>query len=69
MLLVRRLGEVGALGEFGVPPVSMAAPEEVVDNFREGPLPRCMKALQDLFSMLKNKTKISPVWDGVSTAG
>jgi hypothetical protein len=41
-----------------------------VDNFfLEGPPPRRMEALQALFPMLKNKTKISPVWDGASIEG
>jgi hypothetical protein len=70
MLLARRLGEVGVLGEVRVPPASVVSAEEAVDNFfREGPPPRRMEALQALFPMLKNKTKISPVWDGASIEG
>jgi hypothetical protein len=39
----------------------------VANFFREGSLPRRMEALQVLFPMLKNKTKISPVWGGAWT--
>jgi hypothetical protein len=70
VLLARRLGEVGVLGEVRAPPVSVASAEEVVDNFFcEGPPPRRMETPQVLFPMLKNKTKISLVWDGASTEG
>jgi hypothetical protein len=70
VLLAWRLGEVGALGEVGTPPASVASAKEAVYNFfREGPPQRHMEALQALFPMLKNKTKISPVWDGASTEG
>jgi hypothetical protein len=48
----------------------MALAEEAPDDsFREEPLPHRMEALHALFPMLKNKTKISPVWDGASTEG
>jgi hypothetical protein len=58
------------LSEVRAPLTLLASAEEVVDNFfREGPLSRRMEALQALFPMLKNKTKISPMWDGVSTEG
>jgi hypothetical protein len=62
VLLMRQLGEIGA-------PLPMAAStEEAVDNvFCDGPLPHHMDAMQDLFPMLKHKTKISPLRDGVST--
>jgi hypothetical protein len=64
VLLAWRLGKVGA------PPSSVASTEKAVDNFfPEGTLPRRMEALHSLCSMLKNKTKISPVWDGASTEG
>jgi hypothetical protein len=62
VLLARRLGEAGALSEICAPSASVASTEEAVDNFlRQGPLSRRMEALQALFPMLKNKTKISPI--------
>jgi hypothetical protein len=62
VLLAQRLGEVGALGEVGVPPTSVAKAEEAVDNFFcDGPSSRRMEAMQDLFLLLRNKTKISPL--------
>jgi hypothetical protein len=62
MLLARQLSEAGA------PQALVASVEEVVDNFfREGPPRHCMEALHPLFPMLKNKIKISPLWDGAST--
>jgi hypothetical protein len=62
VLLARRLGEVGALGEAGVPPTSVAKAEEAVDNFFcDRPSPRRMEAMQALFPLLRNKTKISPL--------
>jgi hypothetical protein len=55
VLLMQRLGGI-------VTPLLVAAlVEEAVDNLiRNGPLPHQMNALQDLFLVLKNKTKISP---------
>ena len=54
VLLMRRLGEVGA-------PLPLAAStEQVVENFFREPPPRHVDALQDLFPMLKNKSKSSP---------
>jgi hypothetical protein len=62
VLLARWLGEVGALGEDGVPLTSVASAEEAVGNFFcDGPPPRRMEALQALFPLLRNKTKISPL--------
>jgi hypothetical protein len=56
------------LGEVSVPPVSVASAEATVDNFFcDGRPPRRMEELQALFLLLKNNTKISPVWDGAST--
>ena len=54
VLLMRRLGEVG------VPlPLSTSA-EQAVDNFFRDPPPHHVGALQDMFPMLKNKSKSSP---------
>ena len=54
MLLMRRLGEVGA-------PLPLAASaEQVVGNFFRDPPPHHVDALQDMFPMLKNKSKSSP---------
>ena len=54
MLLIRRLGEVGVL-------LSLAASaEQVVENFFHEPPPHHVDALQDIFMMLKNKSKSSP---------
>jgi hypothetical protein len=62
VLLARRLGEVGALGEVSVPPTSVAKAEEAVDNFFcDEPSPCRMEAMQALFLLLRNKTKISPL--------
>jgi hypothetical protein len=68
VLLSWRLDEVG--GEVGAPLATVSSAEEAVDNFfREGPPPRRIEALQSLFPMLKNMTKIFPVWHGASTEG
>jgi hypothetical protein len=54
VLLMRRLGEVGA-------PLPLAASaEQAVDNFFRDPPPHHADALQDMFPMLKNKSKGSP---------
>ena len=54
VLLMRRLGEVGA-------PLPLAASaEEAVDNFFREPPPHHVDALQDLFPLLKNKSESSP---------
>jgi len=55
VLLMRRLGEVGT-------PLPLAASaEQAVENlFREEPQPHHMNALQNMFLMLKNKSKSSP---------
>ena len=54
VLLMRRLGEVGA-------PLPLAASaEQAVENFFREPLPHHVDALQDMFPMLKNKSKSSP---------
>jgi hypothetical protein len=54
VLLMRRLGEVG------VPlPLSTSA-EQAVDNFFRDPPPHHVGALQNMFPMLKNKSKSSP---------
>ena len=54
VLLMRRLGEVGA-------PLPLAASaEQAVENFFREPPQHHMDALQDLFLMLKNKGKSSP---------
>ena len=55
VLLMRRLGEIGA-------PMPLAASvEQAVEKlFREGPSPRHMDALQDILPMLKNKNNGSP---------
>ena len=54
VLLMRRLGEVGA-------PLPLAASaEQAVENFFREPPPRHVDALQDLFPMLKNMSKNSP---------
>jgi len=51
---MRRLGEVGA-------PLLLAASEEqVVENFFREHLPHHVDTLQDMFPMLKNKSKSSP---------
>ena len=54
MLLMRRLGELGA-------PLPLAASVEQAAEkfFREGPPPHHMDALGDIFAMLKNKSKSS----------
>ena len=54
VLLMRRLGEVGT-------PLPLAAStEQAVENFFREPPPHHVDALQDLFPMLKNKSKSSP---------
>ena len=55
VLLMRRLGEVGA-------PLPLAASAEQAAEkfFREGPPPHHMDALGDIFAMLKNKSNSSP---------
>ena len=55
VLLMRRLSELGA-------PLPLAASaEQAVENlFREEPQPHHMNALQNMFLMLKNKSKSSP---------
>jgi hypothetical protein len=66
VLLARRLGETGA------PPASVAAADEVVDNFfGDGHQLHRMDALQTLFPMLKNvhKIKTSPLEGSRSTEG
>jgi len=53
LLLMRRLGEVGA-------PLPLAASaEQAVEKFFREPLPHHVGTLQDLFSMLKNKSNSS----------
>ena len=50
---MRRLGEVGA-------PLPLAASaEQAVEKFFREPLPHHVDTLQDLFSMLKNKSNSS----------
>jgi hypothetical protein len=62
VLLARRLGEVGALGEAGVPPTSVAKAEEAVDNFFcDGPSPRRMKTMQALFSVAEEQDQVLSV--------
>jgi hypothetical protein len=55
VLLMRRLGEVGA-------PLPLAAStEQAVEKlFREGPQPHHMDAMRDLLPMLKNQSNSSP---------
>jgi len=54
VLLMRQLGEVGT-------PLPLAASaEQAVENFFREPPPHHMGALQDIFPMLKNKSKSSP---------
>ena len=55
VLLMRRLGEVGASL-----PLAASAEQAVEKLFREGPSPRHMDALQDILPMLKNKSNGSP---------
>ena len=51
VLLMRRLGEVGA-------PLPLAtSAEQAVENFFREPPPHYVDALQDMFPMLKNKSK------------
>jgi hypothetical protein len=54
VLLMRRLDKIGT-----PLPVAASAEEAVDSLFRDGPPPHHMDALQDLFPILKNKTKIS----------
>ena len=55
VLLMRRLGEVGA-----PLPLTASAEQAVLKLFREGPSPLHMDALQDILPMLKNKINCSP---------
>ena len=53
---MRRFGETGA------PSALAASTKEAVENlFRERPPPHHMEALQVMFPMLKNMTKIPPL--------
>ena len=54
LLLMRRLGEVGTLL------LLVASAEQAVENFFREPPPHYVDALQDMFPMLKNKSKSSP---------
>ena len=54
VLLMRRLGEVGA-----PLPLAASAEQAVEKLFREGPSPHHMDALHDILPMLKNKSKSS----------
>jgi len=57
VLLMRRLGEVGA-------PLPLAASaEQVVENFFRDPPPHHVDALQDVFPMSKKALPAS-AWDG-----
>ena len=53
VLLMRRLGEVGA------PQTLAASVEQAVENFFREPPPHHMDTLQNTFPMLKNKSKSS----------
>ena len=55
VLLMRRLGEVGASL-----PLAASAEQAVGKLFREGPYSHHMDALHDILPMLKNKSKGSP---------